>query len=330
MSGQRRWTTGAHRSQIWCPSVDSASYTARRSCSCTAHGRPPWRKHVELATGSPIRPRVLPVWRSTRELHRLRGAYDRAEEAYREASRRGYEPQPGLSQLRLAQGRADAAVAAIRRTAAEAGNVQGPGAGASRANLLGPYVEIMLAAGDLDAARAAAEELSKIASAMGAPFLGATATWASGAVLLTEGKAREALDELRVACRIWQELEAPYQVARARVLIGGALRQLGDDDGAQMELDAAGDVFERLGATPDLAAVEELSETGTKQAAAGLTGREIEVLALIAAGRSNQQIASELVISERTVARHVSNIFTKLDVSSRAAATAYGLKHELI
>jgi DNA-binding CsgD family transcriptional regulator len=165
---------------------------------------------------------------------------------------------------------------------------------------------------------------------MGAPVLGATAAQASGAVLLTEGKAREALDELRVACRIWQELEAPYQVARVRVLIGGALHQLGDDDGAQMELDAAGDVFKQLGATPDLAGVEELSETGTKQAAAVLTGREIEVLALIAAGRSNQQIASELVISERTVARHVSNIFTKLDVSSRAAATAYGLKHELI
>jgi DNA-binding CsgD family transcriptional regulator len=264
------------------------------------------------------------------ELHRLSGAYDRAEEAYREASRRGYEPQPGLSQLRLAQGRADTAVAAIRRATAEAGNIQGPGAGGSRANLLGPYVEIMLAAGDLGAARAAAEELSKIASAMGAPVLGATAAQASGAVLLTEGKAREALDELRVACRIWQELEAPYQVARVRVLIGGALRQLGDDDGAQMELDAAGDVFKQLGATPDLAGVGELSETGTKQAAAVLTGREIEVLALIAAGRSNQQIASELVISERTVARHVSNIFTKLDVSSRAAATAYGLKHELI
>lgn len=264
------------------------------------------------------------------ELHRLRGAYDQAEEAYREASQRGYEPQPGLSQLRLAQGRADAAVAAIRRAAGEARNIQGPGVGVSRATLLGPYVEIMLAASDVDAARAAAEELSKIASAMGAPFLGATSAQASGAVLLTEGKAREALDELRLACRMWQDLEAPYQVARVRVLIGGALRQLGDDDGAQLELDAARAVFKRLGAAPDLAAVEEGSETRRQQAPAGLTGREIEVLALIAAGRSNRQIASKLVISERTVARHVSNIFMKLGVSSRAAATAFALKHELI
>lgn len=264
------------------------------------------------------------------ELHRLQGAFDRAEEAYRDASRRGYEPQPGLSQLRLAQGHVDSAVAAIRRAADEAGNRQGPGAGTPRAKLLGPYVEVMLAADQVAAARTAADELSKIASLMDAPFLHATSAQAIGAVMLAEGKIRESLDALRAACRTWQDLAAPYEVARVRVLIGHALQQLDDDESAELELDAARTVFSRLGATPDLARVEELSRTRRSESPGGLTNREMEVLTLVAAGRSNRQIASALVISERTVARHVSNIFTKLDVSSRAAATAFALKHGLI
>jgi DNA-binding CsgD family transcriptional regulator len=168
------------------------------------------------------------------------------------------------------------------------------------------------------------------ASAVRAPFLDALSAGALGAVLLAEGNARQALDELRRACRIWQELDAPYEVARVRALIGDALRRLGDVDGAAMELDAARAVFQRLGAAPALTAIEERSEAGPRRAPAGLTGREIQVLALIAAGRSNRRIASELVLSERTVARHVSNIFTKLGVSSRAAATAFAFQHELI
>jgi ATP/maltotriose-dependent transcriptional regulator MalT len=263
------------------------------------------------------------------ELNRLQGAYDLAEEAYREASRRGYEPQPGLSQLRMAQGHVDSAVAAIRRAADEAGNTQGPGAGTPRAKLLGPYVEIMLAAGQVASARAAADELSQIASMLEAPFLHATSAQAIGAVMLGEGKTREALDALRAACRTWRELAVPYEVARVRVLIGRALQQLGDEESAELELDAARTGFSRLGATPDVARVEELSRTRSKPPG-GLTRRETEVLALIAAGRSNRQIASALVVSERTVARHVSNIFNKLDVSSRAAATAFALKRGLI
>ncbi|HEU4511864.1 MAG TPA: response regulator transcription factor [Nocardioidaceae bacterium] len=264
------------------------------------------------------------------ELHRLQGAYDRAEEAYREASRRGYEPQPGLSQLRLAQGRIDTAVAAICRAAAEAGSTQGPGAGTPLAKLLGPYVEVMLTAGRVGAARTAAEELSTIASVLDAPCLHAMSAQAMGAVLLAEGRTRESLDALRAARRVWQELAAPYEVARVRVLIGHALKQLGDDEGADLELDAAHTVFSHLGATPDLEEVEGLSRTRRWESPGGLTNREVEVVALIAAGRSNRQIASALGISERTVARHVSNIFTRLDVSSRAAATAYALKHGLI
>jgi DNA-binding CsgD family transcriptional regulator len=264
------------------------------------------------------------------ELHRLQGAYDRAEEAYREASRRGYEPQPGLSQLRLAQGRVDTAVAAISRAAAEAGSTQGPGAGTPLAKLLGPYVEVMLTAGQVAAARTAAEELSAIASVLDAPCLHAMSAQAMGAVLLAEGRIRESLDALRAARRVWQELAAPYEVARVRVLIGRALQLLGDDEGADLELDAAHAGFSRLGAAPDVASVEELSRTRLSVPPGGLTNRETEVLALIAAGRSNRQIASALAISERTVARHVSNIFTKLDVSSRAAATAFALKRGLI
>lgn len=264
------------------------------------------------------------------ELHRLRGEFEGAEEAYREANRRGYEPQPGLSQLRLAQRRIDVAATAIRRVLQEATNTQGPGAGISRGKLLGPYVEIMLAAGDVGSARAGAEELSTIAADLQAPLLQAASAQASGAVLLVEGNTAEALERLRGACRAWQDLRVPYEVARVRVLIGLALRRLGDDDGAEMELDAARAAYQSLGAEPDLAGLEEHSPAVVSKAQGGLSGREIQVLALIAAGKSNREIAVDLVISERTVARHVSNIFTKLGVSSRAAATAFGLTHDLI
>jgi DNA-binding NarL/FixJ family response regulator len=230
----------------------------------------------------------------------------------------------------LAQGRVDTAVAAIRRAAAEAGSAQGPGAGTPLAKLLGPYVEVMLTAGEVAAARTAAEELSTIASGLDAPCLHAMSAQATGAVLLAEGRIRESLEALRAARRVWQELAAPYEVARVRALIGRALQQLGDDEGAELELDAAHAGFSRLGAAPDVARVEELSGTRLAESPGGLTSRETEVLALIAAGRSNRQIASSLVISERTVARHVSNIFTKLDVSSRAAATASALRRGLI
>jgi DNA-binding CsgD family transcriptional regulator/tetratricopeptide (TPR) repeat protein len=252
------------------------------------------------------------------ELNRLHGHFERAEEAYREASRTGYEPQPGLSQLRLAQGRIDVAAATLRRVFDESRNLQGPAYWVLLTRLLGPYVEIMLAANDLESARAAAYELSKIAAILDAPFLNATSAQSMGAVLLAEGKAQAALEKLRTASSEWKELEAPYEMARARLLIGLALRQLGDDEGAEMELDAARSVFQRLGAAPDVTRLDELSSPAPSEATGGLTGREIGVLALVAAGKSNREIAAELVISERTVARHVSNIFTKLGVSSRA------------
>jgi DNA-binding NarL/FixJ family response regulator len=196
--------------------------------------------------------------------------------------------------------------------------------------LLGGYVEIMLAANDLEAARAAAEELSRTAAVLDAPFLHAASAHATGGVLLAEGQGRAALDVLRKARTIWQELEAPYETARVRVLMGMACQQLGDQETAKLHIDAAGSTFQRLGAAPDLARVKQLSLKAAAKAAYGLTTRELEVLALVAAGKTNQQIAAALIISDHTVRRHLQNIFSKVGVSSRAAATAYVLERNLI
>jgi ATP/maltotriose-dependent transcriptional regulator MalT len=258
------------------------------------------------------------------ELHRLRGEFAQAEAAYQQASRWGREPQPGLARLRLVQGQIDAAAAAIRRVVDAAQDR------VARSRLLPAHVEIMLAAGDIDAARAAADELSKIADDLDAPLLRALAAQAQGAVLLLEGDARAALAALRPAWTAWQELEVPYEAARARVLIGLACRQLGDEDSAEMELDAARWIFGRLGAGPDVAHAQSLSGKAAATPASGLTARELEVLRLVATGKTNRVIAADLFVSEKTVARHVSNIFTKLGLSSRAAATAYAYEHDLV
>jgi DNA-binding NarL/FixJ family response regulator len=258
------------------------------------------------------------------DLHRLRGEFAQAEEAYRQASHAGREPQPGLAQLRLAQGRVDAAATAIRRAVDEAHDR------VARARLLPAYVEIMLAAHDVGAARAAAQEMESIADEFDAPLPHAAAAHATGAVLLAEGDARAALVALRQAWIAWQKIEAPYESARARVLIALACRGLGDEDAAALELDAARGVFGQLGAVPDVARVEGLPRQGAAKAASGLTAREVEVLRLVAAGDTNRKIAATLAISAHTVRRHLQNIFDKTGVSSRAAATAFAFQHGLI
>jgi DNA-binding NarL/FixJ family response regulator len=258
------------------------------------------------------------------ELYRLSGQFAKAEEAYRAASQWGQPLQPGLALLRLAQGRVDAAAAAIRTALDQAQDRL------TRARLLGAYVEIMLAADDLPAARTATDELSEIAADLGMPFLHAVAAHATGAVLLAEGDPRAALATLRQAWTTWQQLQAPYETARARVLIGLTHRALGDTDTTELELDTARRVFRQLGAAPELARVEALSRMAAPSAAGGLTAREVQVLRLVAAGKSNRAIAAELVISEHTVARHVQNIFAKLDISSRSAATAFAFEHGLL
>jgi DNA-binding CsgD family transcriptional regulator len=258
------------------------------------------------------------------EIHRLRGDNGAAEATYREASSCGWEPQPGLALLRLAQGAGDAAVAAIRRVLSQTTEPM------PRARLLPAYIEIMLGVGDLDEARWASRELEEITEDYRGGTLGATAAQASGAVALAEGNAEAALVALREAAQLWQELGAPYESARVRVLVGLACRQVGDADAAEMELDAARRAFEELGAAPDVARVEELTDTDAPKPVAGLTAREVEVIRLVATGRTNRAIADELRISEKTVARHMSNVFTKLGVSSRSAVTAFGYEHDLV
>ncbi len=270
------------------------------------------------------RPAVGMAFYTLGDLHRLRGALGEAEEAYRQAAQQGREPQPGLALLRVAQGRVGDAHATMRRVLSETHDWAG------RARVLPAYVEIALAARDAPAARVAADELAAIAAGLGAPLLWAGAARANGHVLLAEGEATAALVELRRAWRIWQQVEAPYEAARTRVLIGLACRRLGDRDSADMELDAARWMFRQLGAAPDLAGVENLLRPAPVVAAAGLTAREVEVLRLVAAGATNRSIAGDLVLSEKTVARHVANIFGKLGVSTRSAATAYAYQHDLV
>lgn len=246
------------------------------------------------------------------EILRLRGEHTAAEEAFRCAARGGCEPQPGLALLRLAQGDGAAAAAAIRRMLEETDDP------ARRAGLLGPCTGIMLATNALEAASEAAAELSAIAASRPSDMLDAMAADAEGAVALAGGDARAALPRLRRALGGWQELWAPYEAARAQLLIAQACRSLGDEDSAALGLAAARDALAALGAAVDGPAD-----------AHGLTARELEVLRMLAQGMTNKAIATELVLSDRTVDRHVSNIFAKLRVSSRAAATAYAYEHGL-
>jgi DNA-binding CsgD family transcriptional regulator len=258
------------------------------------------------------------------EVHRLRGELSAAEDAYREASRCGCEPQPGLALLRVAEGRLSTAVAAIRRAASEATQPL------NRAAVLPAYVEIMLASGNVEEADSACRELEAIAHRQGSEALAAMSMQARGAVALAQGDAPAALVTLRRAWQAWHDLEAPYDAARTRVLLGRACATLGDEDSAELELEAARDVFEELGAALDLTGVESPAIPAAPDDSYGLTPCELQVLRLLAVGKSNREIAAELVISDHTVRRHLQNIFRKLGVSSRAAATAFGFQHDLI
>ncbi len=262
------------------------------------------------------------------ELHRLWGRFEEAERLYREAGLLGIEPQPGMSLLRLAQGDGKSARASIRLADSRADGRQVPGAGIQRIRLLGPMVEILLAAGDVQAARAAADELARAAAGRKAPYLDASAAAAAGAVLLAMDEAEQALGKLRDAWTIWQQLEAPYPSACARARIARACEMLGDADTGRLHREAAAAVFERLGARPDL---ERLSMRAPEKAAtAGLSARERQVLSLIASGKTNREIAAALGISGHTVARHVSSIFGKIGVSTRTAASAFAFENRLV
>ncbi len=257
------------------------------------------------------------------DLHRLAGDYSQAEQALSQAASHGHPAQPGLALLRFDQGRLDVASASIRRALAETREPL------ARAAILPAFVEIVLAAGDLDSARDAAAELAETAAQTRSEYLVATAAHAQGAVLLAAGNAGEALPELRRAASVWARLNAAHHAAQTRLLIGRACLELGDQDTARLEIDGAREAFSRLGAEPDARRAKALLSAPARHLPRGLTAREAELLALLATGRSNREIAAQLYISEKTVARHVSNILRKLEVSSRAAATAYALKHGL-
>ncbi|HEX7037438.1 MAG TPA: LuxR C-terminal-related transcriptional regulator [Pseudomonadales bacterium] len=287
---------------------DEAFADAQRACErAEASGRPP----------------PGPALYQIGEIHRLRGEDAPAEAAFRQASRLGHEPQPGLALLRLAQGRVAAASAAAQRLMTATRDR------IARSRLLPAYIEIMLEAGERERARPACEELARLAETFATDVLRAWAAQARGALALHDGDAGAALDALRQAYALWRRIEAPYEAARVRVLIGRACIQFGDAEAGALEFDAARSEFVALGARADVARLDEL-RSRSPSAATPLTARELEVLRLIAAGHTNKRIANTLGVSERTVDRHVSNILVKLDVPSRSAATAYGYAHRLL
>jgi DNA-binding CsgD family transcriptional regulator len=327
----QEWTTALAR---WCEEQpDLISFRGR----CLVHRAQLLRLHGdwpaalgeariagERFAGSMNPGAIASAWYLQGDVQRLMGRFEEAEESYREASRLGLEHQPGLALLRLARGETDKAVAAIRRAVGETSDP------AARAALLPAYAEIMVAAGGIEAAREACAELDETAALFGSELLQAVGAQARGALELAVGDGEAALISLRAACELWQRLGAPYELATARVLLGRARGLAGDDEGFELEAAAARSVFEQLGAAPALAWLESLSAKDDPGQGHGLSSRELEVLRLLARGKSNREIASDLVISEHTVARHVQNIFTKLGVTSRTAAGAFAFEHELV
>ena len=256
------------------------------------------------------------------EIHRLRGEFQEAEAAYSRANECGRKPLPGLSLLRLAQGDIDHAVASIRSALVDTS------ARAARARILAAAVEILLVAADVEGARAADSELRDVANSIGAPLLSGTSAHATGAVHLADGDIGAASTSLRRACEIWRDLEMPYEEAQTCVLLATVCERRGDQDSCRLELDAARRLFRQLNADPRLARIEPSGHT-VHQSPGSLSERELQVLRLLAAGKSNRAIGEELFISEKTVARHVSNIFDKVGVSSRTAAAAWAFHHNL-
>nr|WP_147998545.1 helix-turn-helix transcriptional regulator [Streptomyces sp. uw30]TXS43293.1 LuxR family transcriptional regulator [Streptomyces sp. uw30] len=265
------------------------------------------------------------------QIQRRRGELTAAEESYDRTHELGRDPQPGLALLRLAQGKADASATALRLALTEA-----PEAGPlERCALLAAQVEVSLALCRTAEARAAAEQLQALAGdwqrrcGSETTPLHASAAAAGGAVAFAARDLDRALPRLRRALMLWLELRVPYEAAQVRMTLAAADRAAGDAEGARMELRAAEQEFRRLGAVPDARRAAALLADVRRPRPGGLTEREIQVLRLVAAGRTNRAVATELVISEHTVARHLNNIFAKLDVSSRAAATAYAYRHGL-
>jgi DNA-binding CsgD family transcriptional regulator len=262
------------------------------------------------------------AWAEAGDVHRLRGARREAEACYDQASQLGHEPQPGLALLWVDTGNVAAGVAAIQRLLAETGDP------VNRSRLLPAAVQVLLEATDVEAAAACASELAAIAELFGCRAVTARAAYTEATVTLARGDGAGALPFLRRALVVWADLDAPYEIARCRLAVARALRRLGDEASARVELETARRLFLDLGATA--AAEQAVAELEPGRLPGGLSAREAEVLRLVAAGRSNPEIAAALTLSEKTIARHLSNIFAKLDVGSRTAAAAYAFEHGLV
>ncbi|WP_309073179.1 LuxR C-terminal-related transcriptional regulator [Paenarthrobacter sp.] len=322
------WTAALER---WCGErpdmvMFSGQCQAYRAELLILHGA--WDEALAVARAAEGRVRkgdpdaTFGSWYQQGEVFRLQGFVEEAAKAYATAAGTGFEPVPGIALLQLVQNKTAQAQATMRRAMADADS-------ANRRRLLPAAVDVELAVGDVAAARLALDELAEPLNEASLPLELALGAHAAAQVLLAEGQPQAALRESRRAWRTWYSLEAPYQAARCRVLAGRACALLGDPDSADMEFEAAKAEFADLGATPAVAEVLEL--TGEKnKGSSPLTSRELEVLRLVAGGHANRTIARELYLSEKTVARHVSNILSKLAVPSRAAATGYAFEHGLI
>lgn len=324
----REWT---HALRDWC---DRQPGLLAFSGECVAYSaeldvvRGEWRRAIEQATrvcdaaGGYERSAVAAAYYQCGDAYRLLGAFEDAERAYRDAAHLGRQPQPGLALLRAAQGDPQAAVAALHRCLAEQREPL------KRARLLPALAEVLLGAGDTAQCEAVASELERIAAQYPTATLITIAAGTRGALLLAEGDSAGALPHLRAALQGWQTIDARYEAARVGLLLADACEALGDREGAALERDGARMLAQELGAATPVAHVPLAQPIA--EPTHGLTPREAEVLALVARGASNRAVARTLGISEKTVARHLSNIYGKLGVSSRSAATAFAWKHDLL
>lgn len=331
MQRAQEWTSALTR---WCEAQpDIVSFRGqclvRRAEILQFHGE--WSRALEeTKTGcemlerQPGEPAAGEAYYRKAELLRLLGNFDQAEDCYHEASKWGRTPQPGLALLRLAQGQDDAAETSIRNT------LKGTKDTKRGAELLPAVVHIMIAVKKTKEAIVAMKELSGIANEFDAPYLIAKSAYCQGTIFLAEGSFQPALEHLQKALELWNTLHLPYESARTRELKGMIYQKLQDKDNAYAEFEAAKWVFEQLKAKPDLERINQLFNTKRFENTYGLTLRELQVLHRVATGNTNKIIAGELFISERTVDRHVSNIFNKLGVSSRVEATTFALRNNIL
>jgi DNA-binding CsgD family transcriptional regulator len=248
------------------------------------------------------------------EVRRLRGDADGAAAAFAQARALGVEPQPGEALLAYAAGRAPQAATALRAALAGQGRLE-------RARALLPAVEVGLAAGDDDLARSAAEELAGTAAVYGTAGLLAWAVHAGALLALDGGRWEEAVAGLEAALRGYREQRLRHATAQVHEHLAIARRGLDQAAAAAADEATALAIYRQLGASPDLARLTATTRPG------GLTPREEEILAQVVSGASNHQVAERLVISDKTVSRHLANIFAKLGVGSRTAAAAWAHEH---